>query len=190
MSEKGNFQLIRGQSLVADEWQVILGDGVDVAGRANGVSSAPTGADAKLPLLPLQMWVEQRQELLARKATTGARLGVWLEPTDDPCILADDLASLDLVAVHFPKFVDGRGYSTASLLRQRYGYPGELRAFGDVGRDQLFYLARVGFDSFLIPAGRDAAAALGSLDDFPESYQSAVDQAIPLFRRRESQPVA
>ena len=190
MSETGSFQLIRGQRLVADEWQVVLSDGVGVAGLTNGVSPAPTGADAKLLLLPLQIWLERRQELLAQKATTGARLGVWLEPTDDPCGLADDLASLDLVAVHFPKFVDGRGYSTASLLRQRYRYRGDLRAFGDVGRDQLFYLARVGFDSFLIPAGRNAAAALESFDDFPDSYQTAVDQAIPLFRRRESQAVA
>lgn len=91
---------------------------------------------------------------------------------------------LDLIAVHFPKFADGRGYSTASLLRLRYGYTGELRAFGDVGRDQLFYLARVGFDSFLISEGRDAAAALCSFDDFSEVYQSATDQSLPLFRRR------
>ena len=143
-----------------------------------------------MPLFPLQIWLERRQELLARKATTEFSLGVWLEPMDDPCVLADDLAALDLVAVHFPKFVDGRGYSMASLLRQRYGYRGELRAFGDVGRDQLFYLARVGFDSFLISEGRDAAAALDSLDDFPECYQTAVDQTIPLFRRRENWAVA
>jgi uncharacterized protein (DUF934 family) len=94
------------------------------------------------------------------------------------------VGQLPLIAVYFPKFLDGRGYSTARLLRERYGYRGELRAIGDVGRDQLFYLARVGFDAFLIPEGRDARDALNAFADFPETYQGAVDQPLPLFRRR------
>ncbi|MBL0075366.1 MAG: DUF934 domain-containing protein [Rhodocyclaceae bacterium] len=170
MSDGKPLHLIRDGKLIVDEWLV-----------ADGVSPAPTGVPT---LLPLAIWLEQRAELLAEKSANGKPLGVWLAPTDEPSVLADDLAALDLVAVHFPKFADGRGYSTASLLRQRYGYTGELRAFGDVGRDQLFYLARVGFDSFLISEGRDAAAALNAFNDFPEVYQSANDQSLPLFRRR------
>ena len=172
MSEGKTLQLIRDGKLIDDEWIVV---------QADGVLSAPTGAPT---LFPLSVWLERRSELLAEKSASGKLIGVWLAPTDEASALVDDLPSLDLIAVHFPKFADGRGYSTANLLRQRYGYTGELRAFGDIGRDQLFYLARVGFDSFLISEGRDAAAALSAFDDFPEVYQSANDQALPLFRRR------
>ena len=172
MSEGKTLQLIRDGKLFDDEWIVV---------QADGVLPAPTGAPT---LFPLSVWLERRSELLAEKTASGNLIGVWLAPTDEPSVLAADLATLDLIAVHFPKFTDGRGYSSASLLRQRYGYTGELRAFGDVGRDQLFYLTRVGFDSFLISEGRDAAVALSAFNDFPEVYQSANDQALPLFRRR------
>jgi uncharacterized protein (DUF934 family) len=86
--------------------------------------------------------------------------------------------------VHFPTFTDGRGYSTARLLRERYGYRGELRAVGDVLRDQLFYLSRVGFDAFALRQDQDAEGALASLADFSESYQASVERPQPLFRRR------
>ena len=190
MSEARHSQLIRGRELVADEWGIVpLADG-STQGSADGVSPAPTDTNGNFFLLPLPIWLATRQELLVKKAASGNLLGVWLSPSDDPAILAEDIGLLDLIAVNFPKFVDGRGYSTATLLRQRYGYRGELRAIGDIGRDQLFYLARVGFDSFLISDGRDAAAALASLSDFPEVYQTACDQAVPLFRRREIQAAA
>jgi len=80
--------------------------------------------------------------------------------------------------------VDGRGYSIARLLRERYGWRGELRAIGDVLRDQLFYLTRCGFDAFELRAGQDAQAALTALADFSEAYQSSVERPQPLFRRR------
>ena len=131
--------------------------------------------------MPLAAWKARRSELLLR----GASVGVWLKPDDDPAELAPDLASLGFIAVHFPKFTDGRGYSTAALLRTRYRYTGELRAFGDVGRDQLFYLKRCGFDSFSLAAHRDPEAALASLQDFSLSYQATVEEGRPLFRRRE-----
>jgi len=88
------------------------------------------------------------------------------------------------VAVHFPQFADGRGYSLGRLLRERYGWRGELRAIGDVLRDQLFYLTRCGFDAFDLREDQDLQAALSAFDDFSESYQTAVDQRQPLFRRR------
>jgi uncharacterized protein (DUF934 family) len=86
--------------------------------------------------------------------------------------------------VHFPKVTDGRGHSSARLLRERYGYRGELRAVGEVTRDQLFYLQRCGFDSFALRADQHAADALDGLSDFDDSYQAAADQPLPLFRRR------
>src|SRR5262249_40094612 len=130
--------------------------------------------------LPLATWKVSRVELLARREPVG----VWLKPDDDPAGIAADLGALSLVAVHFPKFADGRGYSTAVLLRTRYGFKGELRAFGDVGRDQLFHLKRCGFDSFSLAEHRDPEAALASLDDFSLRYQGSVDDPRPLFRKR------
>ena len=107
-----------------------------------------------------------------------------LEPHDDPAAHACRLAGAARVEVNFPKFSDGRGYSIARLLRERHGYTGELRAVGDVQRDQLFYLSRVGFDAFLLREGEDAAAALAALADFSEAYQASVERPQPLFRRR------
>jgi uncharacterized protein (DUF934 family) len=88
--------------------------------------------------------------------------------------------------VKFPSFTDGRGYSVGRLLRERYGWTGELRAVGDIQRDQLFYLARCGFNAFALREGEDVDAALTAFADFSERYQASVDQPLPLFRRRES----
>jgi len=146
---------------------------------------APDTVPEELPrgpiAVPLEAWRQRRAELGARTEPVG----VWLSPDDDPRALACDLARLAFIAVHFPRFTDGRGYSIASLLRQRHGYRGELRAFGDIGRDQLFYLARVGFDSYRLAAHHDPHAALGAFDDFSVRYQGAVDEPLPLFRRRD-----
>jgi uncharacterized protein (DUF934 family) len=139
---------------------------------------------ARLPAgplaVPLAWWQAQRETLAARRDPLGA----WLEPHDDPASIASDLAAFALIAVRFPKFTDGRGYSIAALLRTRHGYKGELRAFGDVGRDQLFYLKRCGFDSFALPTHRDPEAALAGLEDFRDRYQGSADEPLPLFRRR------
>ena len=110
---------------------------------------------------------------------------MWLAPADDPAALADDLASLALVAIDFPSFTDGRGYSSARLLRERLGYRGELRAVGDIQRDQLYYLSQVGFDAFAVAEERDVEAALAGLRDFSDGYQ--ITQArTPWFRRRDA----
>ena len=109
---------------------------------------------------------------------------VVLEPTDDPRSLAERLPGLKLIAVNFPKYGDGRGYSIARLLRERYGYKGELRAIGVVARDHLQLMAQCGFDSFQLREGEDAQAALAGLEDFGESYQANAAQPVPLFRRR------
>ena len=105
---------------------------------------------------------------------------------DDPAALAADIKTLALIAVNFPTFKDGRGYSTAYLLRTRYSYTGELRAVGDIQRDQLFYLHRVGFNAFAVREDKDIEAALKSLNDFSNVYQASVVQSSPLFRRREA----
>jgi uncharacterized protein (DUF934 family) len=109
---------------------------------------------------------------------------VVLEPTDDPRALAERLPGLKLIAINFPKYGDGRGYSIARLLRERYGYKGELRAVGVVARDHLQLMAQCGFDSFQLREGEDAEEALKGLDDFSEAYQANAAQPVPLFRRR------
>ena len=107
-----------------------------------------------------------------------------LEPADDPAKVAGELAGASRVEVNFPKFGDGRGFSVGRLLRERYGYQGELRAVGVVARDHLQLMAQCGFDSFQLREGEDAQAALAGLDDFSEVYQATAAQRVPLFRRR------
>jgi len=139
---------------------------------------------SKLPggpiLVPLAVWKARRGELVAR----GEPVGVWLKPDDEPQDLAADFEWLAQVAVHFPKFGDGRGFSIGALLRGRLGYRGELRAFGDIGRDHLFFLARCGFDTFRLADHRDPGDALAAFNDFSLRYQGSVDDPTPLFRRR------
>ena len=107
-----------------------------------------------------------------------------LEPTDDPALLAGAVGVARVIAVNFPKFGDGRGYSIARLLRERHGYKGELRAVGEVARDHLQAMARCGFDAFQLREGEDAQEALAAFDDFSDSYQATAAQPLPLFRRR------
>lgn len=150
----------------ADDWLLLQGE----------AAAAPSGAAL---LVPLAAWEAQSAALLAR----GGPLGVLLAPDDDPAAIAGSLAHLRLLAVEFPKFTDGRGYSIARQLRERHGWRGELRAVGEVLRDQLFYLARCGFDSFALADGEDADAALAHFETFSDAYQAAVDRG-PLFLRR------
>jgi uncharacterized protein (DUF934 family) len=126
------------------------------------------------------MWESRREELLARPN----RLGVWLDSHEEPGAIAEDLRLFGIVAVNFPKVTDGRGYSIACLLRERYGWRGELRAIGDIWRDQLFFLASCGFNAFALREGEDPHAAVAAFGDFSETYQGSVRQPLPLFRRR------
>jgi uncharacterized protein (DUF934 family) len=109
---------------------------------------------------------------------------IRLEPSDDPVSVAGDLGRAARVEVNFPKFGDGRGYSIARLLRERYGYRGELRAVGHITRDLLFFLESCGFDAFELREGENPHEALAAFEDFSESYQASVSRPVPLFRRR------
>ena len=107
-----------------------------------------------------------------------------LEPTDDPALVAPGLGGARVVAIRFPKFGDGRGFSIGRLLRERHGYKGELRAVGEVARDHLHALAQCGFDAFELREGEDAQEALSAFGDYSENYQATVARPEPLFRRR------
>ena len=123
-------------------------------------------------------------ERLVPLAQWNGEPGVLLGPADDPALLAGRLDGIAVIAVEFPQFTDGRGYSIGRLLRERYGYTGELRAVGEVLRDNLFYLSRCGFDSFALVEGANLETTLESLSDFSEGYQASVERPQPLFRRR------
>lgn len=139
--------------------------------------------DEPLPLLgPITVswrrWQAERDALRAR-ANVGVRLPNDVEPAEVAPLLED----VDRVTIDFPNFKDGRGYSLARLLRERFGYDGELRAVGDVLRDQLQAMRRCGFDSFELKAGKDPEDALEAFTEFDVLYQPAVDEALPLWRR-------
>ena len=165
-------KIIKNGQIVDDAW-LVLKLSEEQAPESVALPDTPT-------LLPLAVWLAHKDEILARKQPVG----IWLESNEGPESIANDLKHFTIIGVNFPKFADGRGYSTARLLRERFAYSGEIRALGDVLRDQLFLLKRCGFDAFAVREGKDIEAALAGLNAFSESYQAAVDQPQPLFRRR------
>jgi uncharacterized protein (DUF934 family) len=113
----------------------------------------------------------------------GGTLGVQIAGDAQLDALVPYLPKLSLVAIEFPAFTDGRGYSLARLLRERYAFRGELRAVGDVLRDQLLYMARCGFDALELADGRSVQSALAAFEEFSAFYQPAADHALPLWKR-------
>ena len=160
--------IILDKAIAADSW-------IHVA------EGSPLPASGNL-IVPLAFWRKERVALAQRIGKTG----VWLKGSDDPTRIAEvrELVKLPLIAVDFPQFVDGGGYSVGRLLRERYAFSGQLRAFGDVLRDQLPYLARCGFNAFVLKQGKSLTDALHAFDDFSDAYQNAADQPAPFDRRR------
>lgn len=157
-------RVIRDQAITEDSWQ-LLPEGSDIPAEGDIIVGVKT-------------WNERAEELLARKGKTGVVLRSHEAPDE-----IQRREALPLIAIDFPKFSDGRGYSSARLLRDRLGYKGELRAVGDVLRDQLFYMLRCGIDSFVLKAGKDEQGALEAFREFSVTYQAAVDDPRPLFKR-------
>lgn len=162
-------QIIENGALVDDAWQHVA-DGAEL----------PAGP----VIVSLDRYIEQRDVLRQRAAGVGVRV----RSDQGAPLVAPYAAELALIAIEFPTFKDGRGYTTARLLRERFGYVGQLRAVGDVLRDQLFYMTRCGFDAFELKAGKDAVGALAAFRDFSVTYQGAADDPRPLFRRRAATP--
>ena len=135
-------------------------------------------------IVPLTVFIARKNELASR--INANEVGVWIDTHEVLEHLIEnqaDINALPIIAVHVERFADGRIFSLGTLLRTRYGYKNELRAFGDVLRDQLFFLKRSGFSSFEIRADRSAEDALASLKDFTTPYQGAVDEPQPVFKR-------
>lgn len=157
-------RLIKHRDIVQDDWRYADED--------------PLGRERAL-ILPLARWREERE----RWWLWDGRLGVRLGPDDAVAELENDFLRISLVAIEFGGLGEGRGYSQAQLLRRRYRFAGELRAVGNVQRDQLFYLARCGFDAFELPEQADLQAALDAFNDFSVAYQGAVDVDVAPARR-------
>ena len=158
-------RIIRGGKIAEDGWVQLADD-------------SPVPADGDV-IVSLKRWTAERDALLARKGRTGVRL-VGGDALDT---LLPDLPRLPVIALAFPNFKDGRSFSFARLLRERHGYTGQLRAVGDVLRDQILYMRRCGIDTLELRADKSAEDALKAFGELTVAYQAAADEKQPLFRR-------
>ncbi len=149
--------LIKNKQIVADTWQYV-GD------------EAAIPADGGV-IVSLARWQAERSVLVGRNAP----LGIRLKSDESAEAIADDLPRFDVVALEFPTFKDGRPYSTVRLLRERHHYTGELRAVGDILRDQLQFMRRCGFDAFEFADETAAEKAISAFDEIEAVYQTAAD---------------
>lgn len=188
-------------SLVEDDWTLVQLPATQIEERKQAgkvVLFKLTGeatvteaqiADTVIPatgkiILPLSVFIARNSEIKDRIAQ--GEIGVWVathELLENLTQQQVDLNALPIIAIFVERFADGRIFSLGNLLRTRFGFKNELRAFGDVLRDQLFFLKRSGFTSYLIRADRSAQEAIASLSDFTKPYQGAVDEPRPVFKR-------
>jgi uncharacterized protein (DUF934 family) len=131
-------------------------------------------------IVPLALWLEHREDFLAHPG----RIGLWIDSGEEPESIVGGIDRFSVIAVNFPKFGDGRGYSIARLLRERYGFKGELRAIGDVLIDHLYFMEQCGFNAFALREDQDPRAAISMFGTFSDGYQTSVLRPAPLFLRR------
>ncbi|MFM8330773.1 MAG: DUF934 domain-containing protein [Candidatus Methylumidiphilus sp.] len=155
--------IIKDRAIVADDIRHLADD------------EAPTGRST----VSFTRWRADKAALAA-----AGVIGVRLHGADPVADIAADLPNLALIVIEFPALADGRGFSQARLLRDRYGYAGEIRATGDFLRDQVYFLARVGVNAFEPKAGADLENLLSAFKDFSVNYQGAADHNEPVYRKR------
>lgn len=164
-----NNKIIKNNTIINNDWTLMTGE---------NVAMLPSG---KI-IIPLSAWNSNYQTLKKIEPPPG----LLLNADEDPASFLGEMHSLPIIAVNFPAFTDGRGFSIGNLLRERYAFKGELRACGGIICDQLYYLKRCGFDSFQFNNTPELESAMKSLNDFSDDYQISATQASPLFRRRTS----
>lgn len=167
-------KLVKDGAIVDNEWTLMA--------KPEG-EAAEANVPAGKMIVPLKVWQAQRDALSER-----SDIGVWLDTDETADELGDEAKRFPLVAVHFPAFADGRAFSTARLLRERFDFTGELRAVGYFLAEQACYLRRCGVNAMDFGPDREQhlEPAIEALKDFTEYYQTSVDQPLPLFRRRAS----
>ena len=194
--------LIKDNAIVSDEWARVtppsLGEetvrkqaGKVVLFKLTGEETftAEQIAATQIPssgkvLVPFTVWLANKKNLSERMSQGEVGLLIAThEAIENVISEIEDINAFPIVAVYVERFADVRIFTIGNLLRTRYGFKNELRAVGDVLRDQLFFLKRSGFNSYLIRADRSAEEALSSLKDFSEPYQGAVDNTQPAWRR-------
>ncbi len=158
-------QIIKDRQIIENNWQHLGDEDALVTGNIT---------------VSLARWQEQHETLSQHPGGLGVRLS-----GDDPLEeIVPDLDYFDLIVLIFPTFTDGRCYSFARLLRERYGFEKEIRAQGDVLRDQLYYMVQCGINSFELADPQHIEQALKAFDDFSTTYQATVLNPEPLYRRR------
>jgi len=197
-----NSQLILNQSIIDDEWTfVTLPSGHEEIKKQAGKvvlfkltgESPPSELqinETVIPrtgkiILPLSVYLKNRDLLQDRVKNNEIALWIATHETLDPLISSEkDINAFPLIAVFVERFQDGRIFTLGNLLRTRHQFKNTLRAFGDVLQDQLFYLKRSGFNSYLIKTGKDVHEALKALQSFSDPYQGAVDIKEPVWKRK------
>ena len=197
-----NSQLILNRSIIDDEWTfVALPSGHEEVKKQAGKvvlfkltgESLPSELqinETVIPqtgkiILPLSVYLKNRDALQHRAKNNEIALWIATHETLDPLISAEkDINIFPLIAVFVERFQDGRIFTLGNLVRTRHQFKNTLRAFGDVLQDQLFYLKRSGFDSYLIKEGKDPNEALKALQSFSDPYQGAVDIKEPVWKRK------
>jgi uncharacterized protein (DUF934 family) len=164
-------QIILDKQIANDDWTLVADD------------MALTSANEVINFVRWANAIGSEKEALIAKRDAGT-LGIQLNAGDTADLLADDSQGFALINVEFPQFADGRGYSAARLLRERFGFTGQLRAVGDVLFDQLFFMMRCGFNAMAMRDDQDLDLAVKGFETFTTSYQGDVDDTRPLFRRR------
>ncbi|MGB0630037.1 MAG: DUF934 domain-containing protein [Alphaproteobacteria bacterium] len=153
--------VVKDGTIIEDPW-VHVADGEDLPLETPVIVSA-------------DRWLSDRASLVHRNSATGVRLRNDQSPDD----LGEDLHRFGVVALEFPAFKDGRAYTQARLLRERFRFAGEVRAYGDVLRDQLLFMQRCGIDAFEIRKQADAEAFARAVDEISVFYQPAADDRRP-----------
>lgn len=157
--------LINTTSTLTNNWVIHLDDAAALPGADNII-------------VPVNFWLNNKSDL------KGRNIGLCIFGDTDLTAIADEIHNFDLIAIHFPAFTDGRGFSQARLIAERFAYQGEIRAIGDVLIDQLHFMKRCGINTFLLSDGIDPEKALSHLHTFSHPYQLATDIKTPLFLRR------
>lgn len=158
--------LIKNNAIIDDPF-------ADATGQENIPAHGPV-------LVDFEQWQAHREQLLQR----AEPVGIKLRSDQTPELIAADLSSLAMVALEFPVFRDGRAYSYARLLREQYGYDGEIRAVGDVLLEQLHFMERTGFDAFELESDDPLGDLQVASTDFDVWYQPAADDRLSAMQLR------
>ena len=194
-------QLILNNRIVEDNWETIMLPKIDVevkkqAGKV--VMFKLTGDNSPTPeqvdktkfsnsgnvILPMKVFLKHKTQL--QKRLKNKEIGIWLDTHEEIESFIEEIEDINafpILAIRVGKFADGRIFSIGSQLRTKFKYKNILRAFGDVLRDQLFFLKRTGFDSYLIREDRNANDALNALKDFTLPYQGSINDPMPAWKK-------